>query len=250
MRFPRSHPLRPSRPLGPWVALLTIAASAFAAAPVQCLTEPVGDVEMTAPVAGTVAVIHHGEGSFVEAGAVVLELDSRVEQLDLERRTVQMDTLKAELARSETLLKGTSSISREEVDKKRGEVRVATVELELAREALAKRRIVAPFAGIVTLLPVEVGEYCQPPRILLRLVDARRFYAVANVEPTAGATLKVGSPVRLEAGTPEQKQTFEGQVVFISPVVDPASGLLRVKAIFANPDQRLRPGVAGQLHLP
>ncbi len=228
---------------------LWLAGTAAASTTVQCLTEPIGDVEMTAPVAGTVAIIHHGEGTFVEAGTVVLELESRVEQLDLERRTVQVETLEAELARSETLLKNTSSISREEVDRKRGEVRVAAVEMALAREALAKRRITAPFAGVVTLLPVEVGEYCQPPRILLRLVDSRQFYAVANIDPAAANTLKLGTPVRLDVGV-GRPEWFEGKIVFISPVVDQASGLLRIKALFANPDGRLRPGIAGQLNLP
>lgn len=216
---------------------------------VQCLTEAFGDVEMSSAVAGAVAVIHHGEGRFVEAGTVVLELDSRSEQLDVERRQVHVETLTAELARSETLLKSTSSISREEVDKKRGEHRVAVVELELAREALARRRVVAPFSGVVTLLPLKVGEYCQPPKVLLRLVDARRFYAIANIDPAVAKGLAEGTAVWFDAGadTPEK---IEGKIVFISPVVDSASGLLRIKALFTNPGGRLRPGIAGQLHLP
>src|SRR3954467_6751582 len=84
-----------------------MAVRAFAATAAPCLTEPIGDVEMTAPVPGTVAVIHQSEGKFVAAGAVVLELESRAEQLDLERRTVHVETLKGELDRSETLLKST-----------------------------------------------------------------------------------------------------------------------------------------------
>lgn len=235
--------------LMPALVLVVLGQTAQAASSVQCLTEPFGDVEISAPVPGAVAVIHHGEGQFVESGTVVLELESRLEQLDLERRTVQVETLKAELARSETLLSNTSSISREEVDKKRGEYRIAAIELEVARETLARRKIVAPFAGVVTLLPVEVGEFCQPPRVLLRLVDSRRFYAVANVDPAVAAGLTVGRAVQLETGG-DTKEKFEGSVVFISPVVDPASGLMRIKALFENPQARLRPGVAGQLQLP
>lgn len=230
-------------------ALLGTVLALPAGTTVQCLTEPIADVEMSTPVAGTVARIHHSEGKFVEAGTVVLELESRVEQLDVERRTVQVETLQAELARSEKLLQSTSSISREEVDKKRGEFRVASIELELAREALAKRRVTAPISGVVTLLPVEVGEYCQPPRVLLRLVDSRQFFAVANIEPAAGASLTAGTTVWLDVGS-DKKERFEGKIVFISPVVDPASGLLRIKAQFANPEGRLRPGVAGLLQLP
>lgn len=231
-------------------AILVAALPLAAATRVQCLTESINDVELAAPVAGSVAVVRHGEGEFVEAGTIILELESRAEELEVERRTVEVETLKAELERSETLLKNTSSISREEVDKKRGEYRVAAVQLDLARDALAKRKIIAPFAGVVTLLPVKVGEYCQPPKTLVRLVDARQFYAVANVEPKSAAQVSVGAAVQLEAGDEGKIERFEGKVVFISPVVDAASGLLRLKAVFANPDARLRPGVAGRLVLP
>lgn len=234
------------------IALLGAAITAARAEiAVQCLTEPVGNVEMSTTVAGTIAAIRHDEGAFVEAGAVVLELESRVEQLDVERRTVQVDTLKAELDRSERLLKSTSSISQEEVDKKRGEYRIAALELELAREALAKRHITAPFAGVVTRIPVEVGEYCQPPRILVRIVDSRQFYCVANIDPALAGNLAVERPVRFEVGeSSEAAARLNGKIVFVSPVVDPASGLLRIKALFANPDGRVRPGVAGRLLLP
>jgi RND family efflux transporter MFP subunit len=238
------------RRLPAFAALPLAVAAATAATKVPCLTESIHDVEMAAPVAGTVEVIHHGEGEFVEAATVVLELESRAEELEVQRRQVQVETLKAELERSETLLKSTSSISREEVDKKRGEFRIASVELELARDALAKRRIVAPFAGVVSLLPVKVGEYCQPPRVLVRLVDARQFYAVANIEPAAAAALALGATVQLEAGDEAKPERFTGKIIFISPVVDPASGLLRIKAVFPNQDTRLRPGVAGRLQLP
>src|SRR5215212_2011991 len=233
-----------------WAIGVVMAAQGFAATAVPCLTEPIGDVEMTAPVPGTVAVIHQSEGKFVAAGAVVLELESRAEQIDLERRTVHVETLKTELNRSEALLKSTSSISKEEVEKKRGEFRIATLEMELARDTLAKRKIIAPLAGVVTLLPIEVGEYCQPPRVLVRIVDARQYYAVANIDPASAGALALGGSINLELGEGAKAERHEGKIVFISPVVDPASGLLRIKALFGNAESKVRPGVAGRLQLP
>ena len=40
-----------------------------------------------------------------------------------------------------------------------------------------------------------------------------------------------------------------GTVVFVSPVVDPASGLLEVKAEFDNKEGEVRPGIAGVMLL-
>jgi len=42
----------------------------------------------------------------------------------------------------------------------------------------------------------------------------------------------------------------KGTVLFISPVVDSASGLLKVKIEFKNPDGSVRPGVAGSMIIP
>jgi RND family efflux transporter MFP subunit len=216
---------------------------------VRCLTEPIGDVYLSTTVAGTISKINCSEGAFIEAGFVIIELDRRSEELEVERRHFFVENLKAELERSEVLLAKTASIAAEEVDKKRAEFRIASAELELAREQLAKRQIVSPIAGVVTDLPLKVGEFCEPPKVLVRVVDSRQFYSVANVDPNEGRKLSVGDPLRLEVGNGSGVETLRGRLIFASPVVDPASGLMRIRAVFDNPDGRVRPGVAGQLYL-
>ena len=218
---------------------------------VRCLTEPLADVEMTSTVPGTVAVIHFGEGAFVEKGEILLELESTSEQLDIQRREVMVENLKATLDRSEMLLQNTSSISLEEVDEARSEYQMSLIELEMARDALAKKRLRAPFTGIVTDLPIEVGEYCEPPQPIVRMVDIRQFYCIANIDPYIAAELNVGDPVAYIAGSNFDNGTgrLPGKIVYISPVVEPASGLLRIKAVFMNPDGKIRPGEGGFLEL-
>lgn len=240
--FPRVAPLI-------FLAFAAALAGSAAEYSARCLTEPIGDVYLSTTVAGTVAKIHCAEGSFIDAGFVILELDRRSEELEVERRRFFVQNLKEELGRSELLLEKTTSIATEEVEKKRAEFRIASAELELAREQLAKRQIVAPIAGVVTDLPLKVGEYCEPPKVLVRIVDSRRFYSVANIDPVAGRNLRVGDPVRLEIATNGDVESAVGHVTFVSPVVDPASGLMRIRAVFDNPEGRVRPGVAGQLFL-
>ena len=236
-------------------ACILAVGSSFAGLPpasaeaVRCLTEPVRDVEMSSNVPGTIAEIHFGEGSFVEKDEVILELESTSEELDVQRRSVLAETLKNTFERSEMLLKNTSSISMEEVDEARSEYQMAVLELELAKEALNKKRIASPFSGIITDLPIEVGEYCEPPQILLRIVDPRRFYCVANIDPAVAAKLKEGDPVRFTPDPLGTEVMVEGRIVFISPVVDPASGLLRIKALFENNNNAIRPGEGGFVNL-
>ena len=228
---------------------LVVSIDCLSAEVVRCLTEPYGDVEMSAIVRGTVETIHYGEGAFVEKGAVILELNSDTEQLAIRWRQVAVDTLKASLDRSETLLANSSAISIEEVDEARSEYLTSVIELELAEDAYSKKRLKAPFSGILTELYLEVGEYCEPPQPILRLVDTSRFYCEANIDPVAAARLSLGDPVVYISETFTGENRVPGEVVFISPVIDPASGLLRIKALFTNPEGQVRPGEGGFLEL-
>ncbi len=235
-----------------WAGLLLAAAPLLPAASpymVRALTEPMHDVVLSARVPGQVARIHHSEGDFVRAGTILVELEQRTELLEVQRRQVQLTTLEAELERTELLFKTSSSVPREELDRKRGEVEVAKVELEQAREAVAHRQVTAPFDGIITLVPVKVGEYCELARPVVRLVDSREFHAVSNADPVRTGQLRVGHPVEIEIAGAGGPLVLPGQIVFVSPVVDPASGLLRLKARFANPEGVVRPGLAGMLRI-
>lgn len=235
-----------------FIAALALVASSsgLAAEVVRCLTEPVRDVRMSSIVPGMVAQIHYGEGAFVPKDEVILALESRSEELDIQRRSVMVDTLKASLDRSEMLLENTSSISMEEVDEARSEYQLAVIELELARDALSKKQMVAPFSGVLTDLLMEVGEFCEPPQPILRLVDTRQFYCEANINPVSAAQLGVGDPVVYISESGFGESRIDGEIVFISPVLDPASGLMRIKAVFSNPDSEVRPGEGGFLELP
>jgi multidrug efflux pump subunit AcrA (membrane-fusion protein) len=43
--------------------------------------------------------------------------------------------------------------------------------------------------------------------------------------------------------------SVEGTLIYLSPVADAASGLLRIKAVFENPEGKIRPGIAGRLRI-
>ncbi|HYE33600.1 MAG TPA: efflux RND transporter periplasmic adaptor subunit [Methylomirabilota bacterium] len=214
------------------------------------ITEPINDVTLSAPLAGVIGARLAKEGEIVKQGSPVVELDKRLEELEVERRKLVLDQRKTDLDSTMSLFeKKAISISREEMDKRKADFNIAQVEFELAKEQLRKRQIIAPFEGAVTDLFLEVGESCQSQQALVRLVDTRRCYFIANVEAKAGHGLKVNQQVQLEIDSGATTVPVKGSVYFVSPVVDPASGLMKVKVIFENADGKIRPGVAGRLKL-
>jgi multidrug resistance efflux pump len=130
-------------------------------------------------------------------------------------------------------------------------VRESAAEFELAVERVRKREIRAPFAGfVVDLFDIRPGEGCRENETpLVRLVDTRRCHLVCNLEARAGHMLAVGQSVKLEIESGTSVLPVEGRVDFVSPVVDPASGLLKMKVLFENREGKIRPGVAGVMIL-
>lgn len=212
------------------------------------ITAPVQDATLSASVAGVIFRQHFGEGDWVAEGEVIVELDNAEEKLEELRRSIILENLKRTLERTEELYKRTQAVSVEELETRRSEVRIAEAELQIARERVRKRKIAAPFAGYVTdLFDLRAGEGSEAQAPLARVIDNSQCNFEAHVDPAIGQKMEKGQSITIEIkidGTPTQ---IEAIVTFVSPIVDSASGLIEVKAVFANPDAKVRPGVSGQL---
>jgi RND family efflux transporter MFP subunit len=216
---------------------------------VNGITEAINDVTLSAPAAGIISNRPFKEGDAVKTGETIVELDKKIEELEVNRRKYVLDLKKTDMDTSKKIFEKTISISREEMDKKVTEYSVAEAEHALAQEQLQRRLVVAPFDGTIAVLALQVGESCQAQQALVRLVDTRKCFFICNIEAKTGYGLKLGQTVKLEVEAGEKPVNFDGTVSFVSPVVDPASGLMRVKVVFDNPEGKIRPGAAGRLLL-
>jgi RND family efflux transporter MFP subunit len=216
---------------------------------VNGITEAINDVTLSAPAAGIIGKRPFKEGDTVKAGALIIELDKKLEELEVGRRKYVVDLKKTDMETSKKIFEKTISLSREEMEKKVMEYSVAEAEHALAMELLQRRLIIAPFEGTIAALTLQVGEACQAQQALVRLVDTRTCYFICNIEAKAGYALKPGQSVKLEVEAGEKPVPFDGTVFFVSPVVDPASGLMRVKVVFDNAAGKIRPGAAGRMLL-
>jgi RND family efflux transporter MFP subunit len=212
--------------------------------PVNGITEPFMDVELGASVAGIIHSELFKEGDSVKKGDVIIELDKRLEELEVERRKAVMDQNKMTFESTRTLAQNTKSVSKEELAKKEAEYNVSVAEYGIAVEQLAHRQIAAPFPGAITEIQLHPGAACAPYQSIVRLVDTTRCYFVGQIEGKSASNLRLDQPVKMEV---EGGAIVTGKISFLSPVVDPASGLAKVKALFDNADGKIRPGLAAKL---
>lgn len=252
--------------------LLLLSLSATAETHFSGLVEPFRDVLLSSAVPGRISAIPFREGSRVEEGATLIQLEARVEELEVSRRRAifedqselmaareRLALLRDELESTRALAERTGSVSREELNRKQLETVLAQldvsrleqsqqreqIELQIAEERLALQRITAPFSGVVAQLPLDEGESVQANQPAIRLVDEAQAFLVVNIPAELARTLQLGQPVRLRFHLAELLEKT-GEVAFLSPVVDPASGLRRVKFLFDNSASRVEPGISGQ----
>lgn len=212
------------------------------------ITEPIADVVLSASVPGIVSAWKFKEGDFIKANEVIIELDNRLEELEVERRKAVLESRKSERDALQTLAaKSSISVKKEELEKAVTDFRIAQAEFEMAVEQLRKRAVISPCAGNIVEIARDVGEACQAYQPLIRVVDTRQCYFVSNVEAKLAGRLKAGQIMKLEIESSSAPVVVEGKITYLAPVVDPASGLQKVKVQFDNADGRVRPGVSGKL---
>ncbi len=135
-------------------------------------------------------------------------------------------------------------------------VSVATARLDLARSErdratrdLERTRLVAPFAGVVNRIGVEVGGYVGAGQFALTIVDVSRFDLLLHVGGETASVLEAGQPVEIEvseARTPEG--TLEGELVSLQVAPDPETFTYEARVRAAA--EGLRAGMTARARLP
>ena len=252
MNLLRSRLLRSAAPwlVGTAVLLHSLRSLGADANWVTGITEPIKDVTLAFPIVGVVGARPLEEGAIVRKDQVIIELDKQLEELDLERKRLARELAASELERLKSLAQRNAiSVSKEEIEKKRSEFEIAKVDHELAAAVLKRRQLISPIDGQVAQFYKDVGEKCEDQQPVVRIVDTRRCHLVANLEPRLAQSLRLNQKVRVEVLVGDSPVTVEGTLIYLSPVADAASGLLRIKAVFENPEGKSRPGIAGRIRI-
>lgn len=249
------------------------AAASGAVTPAAGITQAIHDLKLSVTAAGRIEALFVKEGDRVRKGDLLLHMDRALESLEVRRREVMLEdnarleelrakelTL-AEQVRAAKSLLTTGGVSRKQVEDEelalgtiiaeRKSIEFAKrrerVELDLAREAYERRHLRSPIDGVVTRIVSRIGESVAPHEPVMVVVDVRTARFSGTVPIADAARVRTGSSVMLQLGSDAEPLTRLAQLVFVSPVADPASGLVDVIAEFDNADGSIRPGTAGRI---
>lgn len=116
----------------------------------------------------------------------------------------------------------------------------------LAAARLDKRRIRAPFDGIIVEEKKHQGEWSEAGDPVLRIVGLKQLHAEGFVEAEEAYRLKPGQKTPLIATTGGETREVVGTLTFVSPEVDSNKQVL-IRAEIPNAELALRPGLRVQL---
>ncbi len=198
-------------------------------------------VTVSSELPGLVREIHFDSGAFVRRGEVLIKLDTSTEEAQLSAADADATLASVTRKRVRMLVEQNSSTQSElDVAEARAEQTAANV--TMLKATIAKKTIRAPFDGRISIRQVELGQVVAPGTPIASLQSVSPIHADFWVPQQAVADLKPGQRVSLRTDAfPEAR--WDGDVTTVNPEVDAATRNVRVRATFANPDGRLRPGM-------
>ncbi len=204
------------------------------------------EVVVTARITGIVDSIAVDRGAVVKQGQTLATLDTRELDANVREAKEDMELRKAEFQRSESLAASKVG-SAQDLDEKRAQYQVATARWEKAKTLRDYAVVRAPFAGVITEKYARVGQKVIEDRTepLFKVTATEPLLARLYLPEEELLSVKVGDRVEVVPDRfPDAKTT--GEVQFISPAIDPASGTFQVVIRVRRDPARgvLRPGVA------
>ena len=199
-----------------------------------------------AKVSGRIQSMLVVPGRHVKAGELLVQLDAREIQAQLESARAVRQQAEGDLKRYATLLEQ-KVLSQSEFDTAQAKFRVADAALIEAETMLDYTKITAPFDGVITRKYADVGDLAAPGKALVDMEDARSLRLEADVPEAVVGRLSLGDKLTVRISALETN--LEGVISEIAPSADPGSRTFLVKLdLPAVPG--LRAGQFGRVAMP
>ena len=204
--------------------------------------EALRSVSLVPLVSGALVSVDMVAGAHVAEGDVLARLESRSEEVARDRAALAMKTALEKLERTRKLVtsRAASEVALNDAD---AEYETAKLALRDADINLQRRTIVAPIAGVVGIVPVEIGGYVTSQTEIARIDDRSAILVDFWVPERFAAMIRAGQELSA-ASIAIPGSSFAGKVAAVGSRVDRESRTLQIRARIDNADDLLRPGMS------
>ncbi len=205
----------------------------------------INGVQVSTEVAGKVSALEFESGQRVAAGDVLVRLDDTVDRATLRGLIADRRLAEVQFERSADLLRR-NAVSQSEHDEAKARFDSARAAVAEQQAIIGKKVIRAPFAGLLGLRRVDLGEYLSPGAHIVSLQALDPIYVDYTLPERYLTRVSRGQEVRLELDA-FPGETITGEVTALDSGVDAGTRSITVRATVANPEDRLRPGMFAEV---
>ena len=213
-------------------------------------TATIGAEEETgvvAKVGGVVKEIMVEEGRYVKEGDVLAKLDDERIAVQLAQAKTMLEKLKTSYERNVDLHKQ-SLISTEVFQQSKYDYENQKSSYDLAELEFRYTTIRTPISGVVAERLIKVGNMVLPNQAVFRVAGLDPLIAILHVPERQLGKLRTGLTAQLTVDA-SSTEPFTGRIERISPVIDPATGTVKVTVEVRDPSRRLKPGMFARINI-
>ena len=204
-------------------------------------------VTLFSSVSDEVTSVNFVPGQSVKLDEVLLELDSGLQDVNMQRAEIELEDAHKNLNRAKNSFKK-GAVTEREVDNANTIFRLAGVSLLEAKKNKEDRLVRAPFDGIVGLTDVEAGDRITPQTEITTLDDRTRLF-VNFVAPELAVSYLMEKPmVQLQPWT-DRLTLLPAKVAEIDSRVSLQDRTIRARALLDNLNDQYRPGMSFRVTL-
>ncbi|MEZ6127209.1 MAG: efflux RND transporter periplasmic adaptor subunit [Planctomycetaceae bacterium] len=206
---------------------------------------PVQGTDLTSELAGKVVAIEFESGARVNRDDLLVKLDTTSEVAQLESLEPQLRQARSDQKRAGELLES-NAISEEAYEESLTEVDRLQAAIEEQRAIIARKKILAPFAGTLGIRIISLGQYISPGDAVTTLQQIQPIFVDFDLPEGSVGVVKVGLPVQVStAAYPDE--TFRGEITAITPLIQQSTRSFSVRSELSNADRRLKPGMFAEV---
>ncbi|HVZ50783.1 MAG TPA: efflux RND transporter periplasmic adaptor subunit [Pseudolabrys sp.] len=210
-------------------------------------TEADHKVALAARTGGVLSELRVKRGQHVAKGEIIAVLADEAREAQVAQAQALVDQRKAELEAKRTLI-ASGALPKLDLVNLESNYKSAQAALSVARAEFERSIVRAPWAGVITNVPAEVGgaAFSFTGTEIATLVALDPMLAVVEVSERKLAGIKVGekAEVRLITG-----KTVPGRVRYVAESASPTTRTYRVEVEMANPDGKIPDGITAEVVL-
>jgi membrane fusion protein (multidrug efflux system) len=191
--------------------------------------------------AGRISQIGFRDGAIVAKGVVLVTLDAAVQEAELQQAKANLGLAQSNFKRNQELV-AKNFLSQQALETSSANLRVQEAAAQLSEAKVSKTRIKAPFAGMVGLRNVSVGDYVKEGQELINIEDVSTLRVDFKLPEAYLGRLIKGQSVELSSDA-LPGQAFHAVLDAVDPLVDQNGRSISARARLDNAAGKLRPGM-------